>query len=44
MKLRFWGIIGTCFFALVTTLSSASVGPDNRLGDSRNTTLNKFRS
>ena len=24
MKSRFWGIIGTCFFALVTTISSAA--------------------
>jgi hypothetical protein len=24
MKSRLWGIIGTCFFALVTTISSAS--------------------
>ena len=26
MKSRLWGIISTCFFALITTFSSASVG------------------
>jgi hypothetical protein len=26
VKSRLWGIISTCFFTLVTTLSSASVG------------------
>ena len=26
MKSHLWGIISTCFFALITTLSSAAVG------------------